>query len=80
MLNNNISAVNQIRPPVLCFLALAKKNAAAVALGSIKTAKKSAASAKNIRIAIAARLEAQTPAQRTTQARKAAKARWSKKR
>lgn len=57
-----------------------KKNPFAVALGSIKTAKKTAASRTNVRKAIAARLESQTPAQRKAQARKAALTRWGKKR
>jgi len=67
--------------PVLCFLALGsiKKNPAAVALGRIKTAKKSAAASISIRNAIAARLAQQTPAQRSAQARKAAKAMWAKR-
>lgn len=58
---------------------MAKKNPAAVALGSIKTAKKSAASARNIRKATRARVRAQTPEQRSEQARKAAAARWGKR-
>ena len=66
---------------MLCFPALARtKNPAAVALGRIKTAKKSASSARNVRKAIAARLEKQTPAQRAAQAKRAAAARWAKKR
>ena len=58
---------------------MARKNPAAVALGKIKTAKKSAASARNIRKATRVRVASQTEEQRTTQAKAAAAARWAKK-
>lgn len=81
MLYTDVSAVNTNPPGVLCFLALArKKNPFAVALGSIRSAKKTAAASVNIRKAIAARLAKQTPSQRTAQAKLAAAARWAKKR
>lgn len=82
MLRINPLLVKAQSAPVLCFLALAsiKKNPAAVALGSIKTAKKTAAASISIRNAIAVRLATQTPAQRKAQARKAALTRWGKKR
>lgn len=57
---------------------MARKNPAAVALGRIKTAKKAAASAKNARKATRARLKAQTPEERSAQAKRAAAARWKK--
>jgi hypothetical protein len=59
---------------------MARKNAAAVALGRIKTAKKTASSRRNIARAVAARLQAQTPEERSAQAKLAAEARWGKKR
>jgi len=58
---------------------MTRKNKAAVALGSIKTAKKAAASAKNARRATRLRLASQTPEERTAQAKAAAAARWGKK-
>lgn len=82
MLYNDVSAVNPDLPRVICFLALARtrKNPAAVALGRIRTAKKTAAARINVRNAIAARLAKQTPEQRSAQAKLAAAARWGKKR
>jgi hypothetical protein len=77
MLHIDRLIVNQIRPP-LCLPAMARKNPAAVALGKIKTAKKSAASAKNARKATAARMKL-TEEQRSAIARKAAETRWGKK-
>jgi hypothetical protein len=59
-------------------IAMTQKNRAAVALGRIKTPKKAASSAKNARKATRARLKAQTPEERSEQARNAAKARWQK--
>lgn len=59
---------------------MSKKNAAAVALGRIKTAKKTASSRANIARATNARVSAQTPEERSAQARKAVQARWAKKR
>ncbi len=64
----------------VCFLSMTRKNKAAVALGSIKTAKKAAASARNARRATRLRMAAQTPEERTAQAKLAAVARWGKKR
>lgn len=55
------------------------KNRAAVSLGRIKTAKKSASSAKNARKATRARMRTLTPEQRSEQAKAAAAARWEKK-
>lgn len=51
------------------------KHPAAVALGSMTSAKKRASSAKNAKKATKARMRL-TPEQRQEQARKAAKARW----
>jgi hypothetical protein len=59
---------------------MSKKNPAAVALGRIKTAKKTAASRKNITRATRARVARQTPEERSEQARRAVEARWAKKR
>jgi hypothetical protein len=56
------------------------KNRAAVALGRIKTPKKAASSAQNAKKATRARLKAQTPEERSRQAKKAAAARWAKHR
>lgn len=64
----------------VCFLPMKRKNTAAVALGRIKTAKKTAASAKNARRATRLRMAQQTPEERTAQAKAAAAARWGKKR
>lgn len=52
------------------------KNRAAVALGRIKTPKKALSSAQNAKKATRARMKL-TPEERSQQARKAAKARWS---
>jgi len=59
---------------------MVKKNPAAVALGKMKSAKKAASSAKNAAKATKARLKQQTPEGRAEQAKKAAEARWGKKR
>ena len=56
------------------------KNRAAVALGRIKTPKKSASSAKNAAKATKARMRHLTPDERSEQARKAVQARWAKHR
>lgn len=58
-------------------LLIAMKNPAAVALGSMTSAKKRASSAKNAQKATKARMKL-TAAQRQEQARKAARARWGR--
>lgn len=58
---------------------MSRKNPAAVALGRITSAKKAAASAANAKKATRARLKAQSPDERSEQARIAAQARWKKR-
>lgn len=57
-----------------------RKNPAAVALGRMKSAKKAAAAAENGRTSARKRMRDMTPEQRSEIARKAAAARWAKKR
>jgi hypothetical protein len=71
LVNNDVLA--------LSYLSMTRKNPAAVALGRMTSAKKAAASARNARKAVKARM-AMTEEQRSAQARKAAAARWGKKR
>lgn len=70
--------VVNLKPNGLCFPSMTRKNPAAVQLGRMTSAKKAAASAKNARKATRARMEL-TEEQRTAQAKKAAAARWSKR-
>jgi hypothetical protein len=58
---------------------MTQKNRAAVALGRMKSAKKAVSSAQNAKKATRARLKAQTPEERSEQARKAAAARWKRR-
>ena len=77
MLPNDRCLVNR-KSTVLLSTGMRRKNPAAVALGKRKSAKKAASSARNAQKALDARM-AQTPEHRATQARKAAQARWSRK-
>ena len=61
-----------------CYLPMAKKNPAAVALGRMTSAKKAAAARRNAKKSLAARMKL-TEEQRSAIARKAAQTRWSKK-
>ena len=63
----------------LCFLAMTRKNPAAVALGRMKSPAKAAAAKRNARKAVAARMRL-TEEERTAQAKLAAAVRWGKKR
>lgn len=57
-----------------------ERSRAAAAMGRARTPAKIAAARENIAKATAARINAQTPAQRRKQAKAAAAARWGKKR
>ncbi len=61
-----------------CYLPMAKKNPAAVALGRMTSAKKAAAARRNAKKSLAARMKL-TEEQRSAIARKAAETRWGKK-
>lgn len=61
-----------------CYLPMAKKNPAAVALGRMTSAKKAAAARRNAKLSVAARMKL-TEEQRSAIARKAAETRWGKK-
>lgn len=56
-----------------------ERSRAAAAMGRAKTPAKVAAARKNVAKATRTRMRAQTPEERTEQAKKAAEARWGKK-